>query len=161
MDKYSNFDPSIPTLPNEYLVAIGRVTYIWGVLETAMDISLAKLAGINDIEDPRVTVMTTHMSWPQRMDALETFVELLIPENKHLERFALVKPMLKKAQEGRNRIIHARWSVEDNGNVNELKLTARGKLKIRIEPISVTNIDDIFNDIGAANTELMKLILNR
>jgi hypothetical protein len=160
MDKYPNFDPSQATLPDEYLIAIGRVSYIWGVLESSMDFPLAKLSGLDRDDDPRPAIMVTHMSWPQRMDTLETFVSLLSSEYEYLQRFSEVKPILKKAQEGRNRIVHARWGRQDS-SITIAKMTARGKLKVSIEPISVQEIDSIFNDIGIAGVELIKLILNK
>ena len=104
--------------------------------------------------------MIAHMSWPQRMDVLETLVILLAPEYKYLSRFQEVKPKLKKAQNGRNRIIHAKWGYID-GKVHISKLLARGKLETSIDPIYVSDIESIRSDIGNAGSDLLKLILNK
>jgi hypothetical protein len=108
MGEDPSFDLTRPTLPENYLIAIGNVSYMWGLLESIMELAISKLSGPRD-SDPRSAVMIAHMSWPQRMDVLETLVILLAPEYKYLSRFQEVKPKLKKAQNGRNRIIHAKW----------------------------------------------------
>jgi hypothetical protein len=71
MSDYPDFDPSRPTLPEPYLIALGRVTYLWSSLE---DMSISKLMGIG-LYDPTSAAIMTHMSWPQRMDALETLID--------------------------------------------------------------------------------------
>lgn len=100
------------------------------------------------------------MSWPQRMEVLETIINLLIPEYKYLGRFQKVKSLLTKAQKGRNRIAHAKWVYID-GKVYIARLSARGKLETSTDPASVTYIESVRYDIGNASVELFKLIINK
>jgi hypothetical protein len=53
------------------------------------------------------------MSWPQKMDVLGSVavaMRLCLP---HLAAFEDVKPLLKKAQDGRNRFAHGQRRVRD------------------------------------------------
>lgn len=112
--------------------------------------------------DPKSAAILTHMSWPQRMDALETLIDLLKGDYPHLNRFSSVKPLLKKAQEGRNMLMHGKWAYDDKTNtVRLLRASSRGKLKLSSDPIEVGEIDAAFSNIGSACIELLKLILNK
>ncbi len=85
---------------------------------------------------------------------------MLAPEHKNLERFPEVRSLLEKAQKGRNRIAHAKLE-NVNGKVYISMLSARGTLKISIEPILTAEIDAVRSDIGNAGVELIKLIINK
>ena len=58
-------------IPEPYLIAMGRVTVAWGVLEALVDLALARLAGYANVYDPRPAIITAHMTWPLKMDVLE------------------------------------------------------------------------------------------
>lgn len=146
-------------LPDSYLTVIGRVCVQWAMLETIFEIALRKLAGFDDY-DPRPFIFTTHMAWPLKMDILATLVDIYRTDYPHLAEFDQIVPLLKKAQSGRNRIIHASWSYE-NGVVNILRGTARGKLKTSVEMITIPEIEAIVSDIGIAGARLLKMILNK
>ncbi len=153
-----NATPNV-TIPKPYLIAIGKVSYVWGVLESIVDMSIAKLGG-GDIFDPRCAILTLHMTWPLKMDVLEALVTELREENPWLAKFDRAKPLLKKAQEGRNKIIHGQWNYE-NGQVYKLRATARGRLKTNIVPVEVENIEAIALDIHKAGIALLETILNK
>jgi hypothetical protein len=159
MSEYPNFDPSTPTLPEPYLIALGRVTYIWGLLESIVELAIAKFMGI-EMGDPKSAVMITHLSWPQRMDMLESLANLYMDEYAHLQRFPQVKGLLKKAQEGRNKLLHNKL-VHQEGRVLMITLSSRGKLKHSVVTISTNDIESVFLDIGNASTELLKIVLNK
>jgi hypothetical protein len=115
------------TLPDIYLTAIGRVSVNWGMLESIMDLAISKFAAFEH-DDPRGAIVTAHMSWPQKMDVLEAFASLMREDYPHLAKFDALKPLLKKAQEGRNRVSHGQWGTQADGTIHKLRLTARGKL---------------------------------
>jgi hypothetical protein len=149
------------TIPDEYLLEIGRVCVQWGILETVADLGINKFAGFRSV-DPRALIITAHMTWPLKMDVLESLVTALREDNKysHLARFDEIKPVLKKAQEGRNKCVHGQWGYHD-GVVSKLRTTARGKLKASVDPITIADITSAADDIGRAGAALMKLILNK
>jgi hypothetical protein len=146
-------------VPAPYLEAIGKVCIHWALLESIVDVALSKLAGFA-LEDSRGAIVTAHMSWPQKMDVLSAIVDAFLADHPHLARFESVKPLLKKAQEGRNRVVHGQWGVLD-GKVHKLRLTARGKLKTSIEPIALDEIHAVALDIGRAGAATLKLVLNK
>ncbi len=98
-------------LPDDYLIAIGKVNVQWGMLETVVDLAIGTLGGFK-LYDPRSAIMTAHMTWPLKMDILESLVTAIAVDHPHLSpKFQISKPLLKKAQEGRNRVIHGQWGV--------------------------------------------------
>jgi hypothetical protein len=154
-------DNFIINLPDAYLIAIGKVSVAWGTLETVVDLGINKFAGFRSV-DPRALILTAHMSWPLKMDVLESLITALREEAAypHLARFDAIKPMLKKAQDGRNRFAHGQWGYQE-GKVTKLRATARGKLKASIDTITVADIDLAADDVGRAGAALMKLIVNK
>ena len=151
-------DVPIIDIPDEILLEIGRVTVVWGILETVVDLSIAKLAGFN--EGPNGAIITAHMAWPLKMDVLEALIVSLRPEHPHLGAFSDVKPQLKKAQDGRNRTAHGSWGME-RGQAVKLRATARGKLKVSMDVVTVQDLETIKLDIYRAGTALLMLVLGQ
>lgn len=147
------------TLPEPYLTAIGKVCVQWAMLEAIVDLSLRKLMGY-ELFDPKAAIITAHMTWPLKMDVLASLVASLRENYPHLKRFDAVKPMLAKAQAGRNRIVHASWTYEE-GIVRILRATARGQLKTSMAPVTIKEIEQIVDEIGAAAAALLKMVLNK
>lgn len=146
-------------LPDAYLTAVGKVNVAWGSLEGVVDLAIRKFCGF-ELDDPRATILTAHMSWPQKMDILEALVVALKPDYPHLTKFDKTKALLKAAQTGRNKIAHGQLAYED-GQVYKLRATARGKLVPSIEPISLHQIDSIAEDINRAAAATLKAALNK
>jgi hypothetical protein len=146
-------------IPKPFLAAIGQVCVHFANLESIVDLAIGKLASFQD-GDARGAIVTAHMSWPQKIDVMQALVDLLLPEFPHLSKFETVVPLLKVAQKGRNRIIHGQWGCED-GKVQKLRLTARGKLAFSIDEITLKEILAISNDIGEAGLALLKAVLNK
>ena len=145
-------------VPDEYLLRIGKITVAWGDLEGIVDLALAKLGGF-DHDDPRGRILTAHMTWPLKMDTLEAFADSLTTGYPWLRRFSKAKPLLKAAQDGRNRVAHGAWSYE-GGQVRKLRATARGKLKTSVAPITVADLDEILAAIGHAGRALLDVIFD-
>jgi hypothetical protein len=148
-------------IPQAYLAAIGQVVVNWCVLESATDLTLAKLSAF-ELDDPRGVIVTAHLSWPQKTDTLEALVDVLKDEHPHLiTGFTELKPILTEAQKGRNRIVHGQWGIEKDGTVHKLRATARGKLKFGIEPITLDEITTISHNIGSAGFAMLKMVVNK
>ncbi len=154
-DKFEETDH----IPEPYLTAIGRVVVHWCNLEAVTDLAIGKLAGF-DAYDHRGAIATAHMTWPQKMDILESLINVLRDEHAYLAKFDDVKPLLKKAQDGRNRLVHGQWGKQD-GQVVKLRITARGKLKFGIAPITIDEIRTIGLDVGQAGLALIKTVLGK
>jgi hypothetical protein len=152
-------DPAkaIVTLPDAYLIAIGKVCVQWGDLEAVMELAIIKLAEM-DIWDPRSKIMINHMAWPMRVDILTSLAHHLLPEYPRLKDYQTIAGHLKKAQEGRNRIIHSHWG-NDNGKIIASRASARGKLKLSMDEVTVKELDGVLYDINVAAAALYNLVI--
>jgi hypothetical protein len=150
-------DELIKHIPESYLIAIGKVCIAWGTLESTIDICIATLANF-DLLDQRGSIITAHMSWPQKMDVLGSLVVTMQSRQPHLAAFEQVKPLLKKAQDGRNRFVHGQWGVRD-GKVFKGRFTARGTPKSSIDPVQLDDIESVITDIWQAGRASLKAIL--
>jgi hypothetical protein len=146
------------TIPEPYLLAIGRVTVAWGILESAVDLAIGRLLGLGTF-DPRSAIVTAHMTWPLKMDVLEALARALARDHPYLAEFGAAKLLLKKAQEGRNLVVHGHWAEQD-GKVYRLRATARGRLRTNLTPVELTVIDAARADIWAAGNSLLKTVFN-
>lgn len=77
-------------LPDPYLLEIGRVAGLWATLESFLNICIGKLAGFNDLNDPKAFILVTHSSFPQRLDILSALCEQLVPEFPSLQGYGAV-----------------------------------------------------------------------
>ena len=158
----NSWNPSptpIVSIPDDFLRAIGKVNVCWGGLESIMDLALSKIGGFGS-GDSRGAIMTAHMPLPQKLDVLSAIAVSLVPDYPHMTGFESVKPLLKKAQESRNKVAHGTWSL-DNGAVYKGRLTARGKLKISIEPVTIADLEAVCLDIHKAGLAVIELILKK
>lgn len=145
-------------IPDPYLTAIGKVCVNWGRLEAAVDLAIGRLAAF-DVLDPRGAIITAHMTWPLKMDVMEALVTALRADYPYLANFDVAKPLLKKAQEGRNRVVHGTWGKKD-GKVVKARMTARGKLRSSLDPITVADIEAIVTDVWRAGRAVMKAVFD-
>jgi len=146
-------------IPDKYLIEIGRVTTRWAVLESILDLSLMKLCG-KDITDPRSLIIFNHMAFPMKLDILGALVSELIANHPGLSEFSSVLNLLKQAQEKRNFISHSKWGLDEQNRVEISRVTARGKLKTMIMPISAEEIKTSADLIREASHRLFYLVKN-
>lgn len=148
------------TIPDAYLIAIGKVCVQWNMLETILELVLGKLAGMEVMTDQRSKIMVAHLTWPLKMDILGALIESLRTGHPRLNEWDQVAPLLRKAQEGRNRIVHGFWG-NDEGEVKISRATARGKLKLQTDSIAVGEIEKVVEDINIAMAALYNLVLGQ
>jgi hypothetical protein len=150
---------AVVTLPDDYLIAIGKVCVQWGILEHFVELVLLKLAELpHDSTNGKIIV--NHMSWPQKMDIINSLVDQLLPQYPRLAGYdEQVVPLLKKAQEGRNRIIHGFWATPQKSSVLLLRATARGKLKLYADEMTVTKIEAVLADINNAAAAIYNKVI--
>lgn len=149
-------------LPDPYLLEIGRVAATWAQLESLLNLCIGKLAGFNDLNDPKAFILITHSSFPQRLDILSALCEQLAAEFPHLERHRDVVQSLKQAQRRRNDFMHYSMAVNPNSEEVEMaKGTARGKVKVGVETVSIADLRRSSIAIHDAQRALYKLVLGR
>jgi hypothetical protein len=93
-------------LPDDYLIEMGRVSALWTTLESLLNMCLGKLAGFNDLNDPKPFILVNHSSFPQRLDMLGSLCENLAPEFPSLADYDSVIGKLRSAQKRRNTFMH-------------------------------------------------------
>jgi hypothetical protein len=150
-------DKAVVTIPDDYLIAIGKVCVQWGNLEAIMELCITKLSDM-DMWDARSKIILNHMAWPMRTDIFASLANLLMADHPRLKDYQTVVPLLKKAQGGRNRVVHSHWGFED-GKVKTQRATARGVLKLYLEEITVKEINEILHDINVASAALYNLVM--
>ena len=149
-------------LPDEYLIELGRVGALWAILESFLNICIGKLAGFNELADPKPFILVNHASVPQKIDMLSTLCEQLAPEFPHLQSYAAVVAKIRAAQRLRNQFLHNGLSQDpETGGFKLAEGSARGSLKTRVTPVRIADIRRASVEIHLAHLALYKLVLKR
>lgn len=148
--------------PDEYLLELGRMTTIWGMLESAVNIAISKLAGYESALDSRALIMVAHSNFQQRVDIVSSLCEQLAPEYPKLRSYDAVIKTIQAAQKARNKYAHnAVVAREETGEVTVSFATARGALKTTIEPVRVSDIKEATAKIHEAICALHTLVTGK
>jgi hypothetical protein len=148
-------------LPDEYLMEIGRVAELWAMLESQVNVFIGKLAGF-DLFDPKPFILVTHASFPQRLDMLASLCQQLLRDYPTLTEYEKVVGKLRAAQSERNKYMHHGMSLNpETGRVEMAIGSARGSLKVSVEPITIADIRRAAMSIHEAMLALSNLVLGR
>jgi len=149
-------------LPDGYLLELGRIAALWAILESFLNLCIRKLAGFNDLNDPKAFILVTHSSFPQRLDILGALCEQLVNESPNLKGYEAVIRQLRKAQKLRNDFMHYGMSTNPESRQIEMaKGTARGALKVGVEKVELADLRRASMAIHEAQLGLYKLVLQR
>jgi hypothetical protein len=149
-------------LPDNYLLELGRVAALWATLEGFLNLCIGKLAGFNDLNDPKAFILVTHSSFPQRLDIFSALCEQLVSEFPNLKGYDAVVRVLRQAQKLRNNFMHYGMSSNpESGQIDISVGTARGTLKIGVEKVEPADIRRASMAIHEAQLALYKLVLRR
>ena len=149
-------------LPDSYLLEIGRIAALWGTLESFLNLCIGKLAGFNNLNDPRAFILVTHSSFPQRLDILSALCEQLAQEFPDLNGYAAVVQRLRQAQRLRNDFMH--YGMVENpesAQVEMAKGTARGTVKVDVNKVTIADLRLASMAIHEAQLALYKLVLRQ
>lgn len=149
-------------LPDSYLLEVGRVAALWATLESFLNLCIGKLAGFNDLNDPKAFILVTHSNFPQRLDILSALCEQLVQKFPNLKSYETVIHQLRKAQKLRNDFMHYGMSENpDSGYVEMARGTARGTVKVGVEKVTIADLRRASMAIHEAQLALYKLVLHR
>jgi len=149
-------------LPDNYLLEIGRIASLWAILESFLNLCIGKLAGFNDLSDPKAFILVTHASFPQRLDILSALCEQLVSEFPNLQGYEIVVRQLRQAQKLRNDYMHYGMTEnQESGEIEMAKGTARGTLKVGVEKVDLADLRRASMSIHQAQLALYKLVLCR
>jgi hypothetical protein len=148
--------------PDDYLLELGRMTAIWGTLESAVNVAISKFAGYQSPLDYRALIMVAHSNFQQRVDIISALCEQLVPEYPRLKDYKAIIAKIQAAQKARNKFAHnAIVTDEDTGDVTVSYATARGSLKTNIEVVNIENIKEATAKIHEAMCALHTLVTGR
>jgi hypothetical protein len=149
-------------LPDAYLLEIGRVAALWATLESFLNLCIGKLAGFNNLNDPKAFILVTHSSFPQRLDILSALCEQLVQEFPNLKGYEVVVQQLRQAQKLRNDFMHYGMAENpESGQIEIAKGTARGTLKVGVEKVTIADLRRASMAIHEAQLALYKLVLHK
>jgi hypothetical protein len=149
-------------LPDTYLLEMGRVAALWATLESFLNLCIGKLAGFNNLNDPKAFILVTHSSFPQRLDILSALCEQLVQEFLNLKGYEVVVRQLRQAQKLRNDFMHYGMAENpESGQIEMAKGTARGTLKVGVEKVTIADLRRAAMAIHEAQLALYKLVLRQ
>src|ERR1035437_4931987 len=149
-------------LPDDYLIELVRITSMWEVLDSFLDMCLGKLAGFNDRNDPTPFILLAHTNFPQRLDMLGALCEHLAPTFPELAGYPQVISSIKAAQKLRNKFVHKSMGIDVEKSEVRMGLgSARGTLKFSSEAVKLTDLRKASMTIHQANLDLNALVLKR
>jgi len=147
-------------LPDSYLIELGRVAALWATLESFLNLCIGKLAGFNDMSDPKAFILINHSSFPQRLDILGALCEQLAGEFPNLKDYENIVGRLRRAQKLRNDLMHYGMAPNpESGHIEMAIGTARGKLKVAVAKVDLADIRRASMAIHEAQLALYKLVL--
>ncbi|MES1951998.1 hypothetical protein S4A8_14135 [Salinisphaera sp. S4-8] len=146
-------------LPPDYLKEVGRISVLFGSLESSVNVAISKLTGYDEMLDWRSAIVTAHANFKQRIDILETLLHELHDEFPHLAGYRQVVNKIKQVQKKRNRFMHQALSMDpETGTVATSALSARGKLKPEVKQVSIAELRSASADIHVAMIGLHNLL---
>lgn len=151
-------------LPDLYLMELGRITTLFGALESGVNLSISKLAGYQGVLDWRSAVVTAHANFKQRIDILETLCHELHDEGNYpqLKGYKKVLENIKSVQSKRNRYIHNTLFIdEESGQVTSSSLSARGRLLPRVDRVSIEEMKELSAQLHLVMIDLHELITQK
>jgi hypothetical protein len=153
-----NFPENWP-LPPEFLEELGRISVLFGVLESGVNMTISKLSGYEGILDWRSATVTAHANFKQRLDILETLLHELHDEYPKLKDYPRVVKNLKDVQGLRNKYLHNSMHYdEETDKVEFSQLSARGKLKPKMGIVTIHELQSLAAKIHNTQLDLHELI---
>lgn len=142
-------------LPQSHYLAIGRLA----VAASEIDSLLSDLiAAFTDTRDIRHIVITVHHQQPSsKADSLLALIRLELGDRKEFEPLIKLVEQAKSLCDYRNTILHAYWKVREDGEIERLKFSARGRLKRSRERQSSEEIQERSDEAFALAAKLAAL----
>lgn len=148
--------------PDEYLLELGRITALWGSLESAVNNAINYLSGIDKSDHWRVSVLTAHSNFKQRVDIIKTLCHQLQEMFPNLAMHPETTKLIEQAQKRRNHFLHnGLFYDESTGKVQTTKIEARGVLKTQVQNVSVSELKEVSAKIHLALLSLHELITQK
>lgn len=148
-------------VPDEFLLELGRLAWLWSSLETLLPHCIGKLSRF-ELEDPTPFILLAHTNFPQRLDMLTSLCAALLSRHPTLADYPNVVTKLRTAQSLRNKFLHNGMVYDEDTKTATLAIaTARGKFKSQIDPVTAMDVRRACLEVHDANRALYKLVFLR
>jgi hypothetical protein len=149
-------------IPDEYLLELGRMTVIWGSLETNVNLAISKFAGYEAVLDHRAVILVAHSNFQQRVHIIGALCESLEPSYPSLKDYKAVISKLGAAQSIRNKYAHnSMYKNDETGAIETSYATARGTLKLHLENVELRDLKEATAKIHEAACALYQLVTGK
>lgn len=148
-------------LPDEWLIELGKITQAWVNFELLLNLMLGKLAGFAQPFETVPSILTTHSSFPQRLDMFAALCEARLVDHPNLRDYRAVLALARDAQKNRNKFMHNQVGVNQHDpNTGKVGVTsARGKLKQNLEEVFLDDLRATSKQIVEAGRAMCVLVL--
>jgi len=128
----------------QHYAMIGRIVVAHSTLEFALNSLLAKVFKL-DVEEG--LILTTHLPWRTRLDALKSWSKLPVVREAIGEKTAALVDQLEKVNRARNDVVHGLF-IEEEDSLHILNIKARGQLTTTSKDLSnVTELQKVHDDL--------------
>ncbi|WP_147275273.1 hypothetical protein [Thioalbus denitrificans] len=154
-------DPILP-LSEAHILAIGRVTAYFSLIESGANILVAEFLGLESRED--ATSLTAHMMFSVKVQLLKTLVSTRFEGETELK--TLIDELLcdmESANKSRNRIVHAQWYYYSpkNNKSGALRQTARGSIKTSLQGFTPEEINRVAGEMIVVYGKFQRFLMKK
>lgn len=138
------------------------MTTLWGSLESGILINIGVLAGYDKLLDSRILILLAQANFQQKINILSSLCELLAPEYPNLKSYHETIKLIESAQKARNKFAHN--SIHFNEETTKMNLStysSRGKLKLNVEVVELSDVQEVSAKIHEALCSLHLLITQK
>jgi hypothetical protein len=148
-------------ISDEVLAEIGKITITFSYIEDSLANIIGKILTVNGQRHELGNIVTAELSFKQLISTLSSLLLFALgKDNEYVAQFEHVKPLLFKAEQARNIVVHSVWGGKsDSSNPNEIvriKATAKHKKGLRKDFVhmGLNDICKITDKLGEAYKEL-------
>lgn len=148
--------------PDDYLLELGRITALWGSLETSVNNAINYLSGIEKSDHWRVSILTAHSNFKQRVDIIKTLCHELQNQFPNLAMYKETAKLIESAQSKRNYYLHnGLFFNEENCQVKTTSIQARGVLRTNVKNVNLSELKDVSAKIHLALLSIHELLTQK
>ena len=148
-------------ISDEVFVEIGKITVIFAYIEESLAEIIGRIVTVGGRVRELGVIITAELSFKQRVSTLDSILLLALGrESPCVAEFERIKPLLSRAEEERNKIVHSVWMKQSDEPcphaVVRIKSTAKRNRGLRVDcvPLGLKDLRSIADSIGKTYGEL-------
>ena len=131
------------SLCDEVLTEIGKITVIFGLIDHSLAEIIGRIVTVGGRPNELGQIVTAELSFKQRIATVDSLLLFALgKDHDFVNQFAQVKPLLFKAEEQRNLVVHSIWlnpcNAVDSETIIRLKTTAKQKRGLHTDFVAMT-----------------------